>query len=114
LAKLTQMTYGSVGQSIPVKPGETYAVGSKLNQSGQGAAGLIINWKRNGKWVAQSEVVEFVSTDSPDAEGWRQIAGLVTAPSEANELIFLCFARGQDSDNAAAVFKNPVAARVSQ
>jgi len=113
-AILSQMQYGTVGQSVTVTPGETYVVGVKVKQSGQGAAGLLINWKGGGKFVAQSEIVELIATDSPAADGWRQIAGLVTVPSEANELAFLCFARGQESDKSTAIFKDPVVVRASQ
>jgi hypothetical protein len=107
-ATLTQMKYGAVHQTLPVKPGQAYIVGVKVKQTGPGTAGLLINWKSNLKWVAQSDLAEFVAAASPDADGWRQIAGLVIVPAEANRLMFLCTAGGQDDDKCQAVFKDPV------
>ena len=113
-AKLTRMKYGSAGQTVPVKAGQAYIVAAKVKQTGPGAAGLLINWRGDNKWVAQGDVMEFAPADLPDTAGWRQIAGLIVVPSEADKLVFLCFARGQEDDISEAVFKDPVLLRAAQ
>jgi hypothetical protein len=108
------MKYGSAGQTVPVKAGQAYIVAAKVKQTGPGAAGLLINWRGDNKWVAQGDVMEFAPADLPDTSGWRQIAGLIVVPSEADKLVFLCFARGQEDDISEAVFKDPVLLRAAQ
>jgi hypothetical protein len=112
VAKLTQTENGTIGQTISVKPGELYVIGAKVKQTGPGEAGILINWQENGKWAAQSQRVEFVPSDKADAEGWREISGLVRVPPAANMLGFLMFVRRQEGAGDEAVFKNPVVARV--
>jgi hypothetical protein len=113
-ARLAGMQNGTVGQMLPVKPGEMYVVAAKVKETGSGQAGLLINWQNSGKWVAQKQRVEFTPSDAPDAEGWRTITGVVTVPPGANGLAFLCFARHQAGDNAEAVFKDPLVTRIGQ
>jgi hypothetical protein len=108
VAQLTGTQYGSIGQSVPVKPEQAYLVSVKVKRGGHGTASLLINWRNNRKFVAQNEIVEFAPTDSPDAGGWHSISGLVIVPAEANELMFLCIARGQQGDEAKAAFKEPM------
>jgi hypothetical protein len=107
-ATLSQTKYGTIHQVVPVKPGQAYIVATKVKQTGLGSAGLLINWKENLKWVAQSDIAEFAPASSPDAEGWHQIAGLIIVPADANRMVFLCMARGQDGVASQAVFKDPV------
>jgi hypothetical protein len=52
--------------------------------------------------------------DKADAEGWREISGLVRVPPAANMLGFLMFVRRQESAADQAVFKDPVVALVSE
>jgi subtilisin family serine protease len=107
-ATLAQMKYGAALQTLPVKAGQAYIVAVKVKQTGLGTAGLLINWKDNLKWVAQNDLAEFTAAAAPDADGWRQIVGLIIVPAQANRLVFLCTAGGQEGDKSQAVFKDPV------
>jgi hypothetical protein len=107
-ATLTQTKYGAIHQTLPVKPGQAYVVAAKVKQTGPGSTGILIKWKDNMKWVAQSDIAEFAAAASPDGDGWRQIAGLVIVPAEADKMVFLFTAGGQEGDKSQAVFKDPV------
>jgi hypothetical protein len=113
-AVLAAMENGSLSQIVAVKPEETYAVGARVKASGRGDVGFSIGWqKAAGKWVAASKRVEFTANGPADTEGWREIAGLVHVPPEASNLVFLFFARKQDS-NSEVIFKDPMVVRVSK
>jgi hypothetical protein len=113
-ATLAHTINGTIGQTIPVKAGEIYVVSAKVKETGAGEVGLLINWQESGRWVAQSERVEFVPSDPADADGWRTISGLVNVPQEASALSFLIFARRQEGENAEATFKDPMVVRVAK
>lgn len=113
VAVLAGMENGALSQTVAVKAGETYAIGARVKAAGVGDVGLAIGWQKTlGKWVATSKRMEFTASGQPDAEGWREIAGVVHVPREAADLVFLFFARKQDS-NGEVMFKDPRVVRVS-
>jgi hypothetical protein len=112
--RLMGMKYGTASQSVPVRPGEIYAIGAKIKSSGRGDAAVAIGWQSaESNWTAANKRVEFAPADAADGEGWRSVGGLVFVPPGAARLAFLLVARGQDADGA-ALFANPVLARVSK
>jgi hypothetical protein len=111
---LTAMENGAFSQTIAVKPAELYAVGARVKSTGAGDVGVLINWQNSArKWIAIAHRVEFAPTQPPDPENWRQIAGLVRVPPDASNLVFLFFARKQDTTSHAA-FRDPIVARVEK
>jgi hypothetical protein len=87
---------GCVGYIAMIQPGRTYAVRLRAKTEGGGLAGLGVGWKTaDGKWTAPAEDHQFVGTGAADASGWRDIVGLVEAPSGVGQLVFTASASGQ-------------------
>jgi hypothetical protein len=87
---------GCVGYIATIQPGSTYAVRLRAKTEGKGLAALDVGWKTpDGKWTASAENRSFVGTGAADAAGWREIVGLVVAPSGVGQLVFTASASGQ-------------------
>ncbi|HUS10969.1 MAG TPA: hypothetical protein VMZ30_10920 [Pyrinomonadaceae bacterium] len=104
---------GTIGKATKVRPGEAFIVSVQAKHSGLCAAGLIINWRARGHFVAQSEVLELTGEGGEAENGWRTVSGFVTVPPDADEMLFLCFARGEASLATEASFKDPFLTRLS-
>ncbi len=90
---------GVVGCTITVQPGHIYAARVRVKTEGRGLAFLSIGWKTlDGAWTAHSQNRRLVGTEPADATGWREIIGLVEAPPEAGQLVFMAAASGQLGD----------------
>lgn len=58
-----------------------------------------MGWKdAAGTWTAHAQNRRLVGVEPGDAAGWREIVGLVEAPPEAGQLVFMASATGQLSD----------------
>lgn len=95
-AILAGMDNGVFGQTVPVRPGETYALAARVKTTGRGVANISIGWKTaEGRWTASSSQGVFVPPSSTGAADWQDIAGLIQVPPEAGQLIFMLSAQGQ-------------------
>jgi hypothetical protein len=94
--ELRGMLEGVIGRSVVVKPGRTYVVRIRVKSEGVGVAALLIGWKTAaGQWTAHAHNRRFLSEGPADAEGWREVTGLVEAPASAGRLEFMPSAAGQ-------------------
>jgi hypothetical protein len=96
-ARLAGISNGCIIQGFKVKPGETYAVRAWLRQTGSSLANIRIRWQdATSKWVSQSKDVMIYPPATTD-ENWHSLAGTVTVPEDAANLIILLNASGQTS-----------------
>ncbi len=103
-ACLTAMANGCFGQNVPVQPGETYAVRVRVRTEGRSYAALGIGWKtaeERWSWAAHRSLA---ASGAADADGWREVVGLVTVPPEARYLVVMLGTRGQSRDADRAWF----------
>jgi len=101
------------GQDLPVKAGESYALGSRVKWTGHGTAALKIGWKdTKGQWTAPAANVLVPPEGMPDADGWHSLAALVRVPSGATQLVFMLGTQGQTSAEDRAHFAQPMAVRL--
>jgi len=90
---------GVVGRAVEVRPGRSYAVRLRVRSEGHGVASLIIGWKTaEGQWTAHAHNRRYVAGGPADAEGWREISGLVEVPVSAGRLQFMAAAGGQTGE----------------
>jgi hypothetical protein len=105
--ELSGVLEGCVGCLTPVKPGHTYIVRVRAKSEGQGLASLDIGWKTaDGKWTAYAQDRRFVGDRPADADGWREIVGLVEVPPGAGQISFAASAHGQTSPADRCWFKD--------
>jgi hypothetical protein len=98
---------GCVGCLTPVKPGRSYVVRVRAKSEGRGLASLDIGWNTaEGKWTASAQDRSFVGDGPADAEGWREIVGLVEVPAGAGQIFFAAAAHGQMSAADRCWFKD--------
>ncbi len=82
-----------------VKPGALLAARLRVKSTGRGQGALAIGWKTSeGKWTAYAHNAKFFPTGPADTEGWREITGLVEAPPNAGQIVFMAFVASQMSD----------------
>ncbi len=106
---------GSVGCLTTVQPGRTYAVRLRAKTAGRALASLDIGWKTtDGKWTAYAQDRRFVGDRAADADGWREIVGLVEVPPGAGQLSFTACARGQVSAADRCWFKDAALVEVGE
>jgi hypothetical protein len=95
---------GVIGQTIPVRPGDLYAVSARAKQRGQNSSHVAIRWKDGReRWTAQPRDV-LLAVGTPDANGWSRAVGLVRVPEGAERLVLLLAAGGQPGADDAAWF----------
>ncbi len=104
-ACLAGMDNGVFGQSVTVKPGETYALAARVKTTGRGTASVGIGWKTaEGRWTAHGNRRVFAPQGPAGAEGRQEIIGLIQVPAEAGQLIFMLSVQGQMRDADRACF----------
>ena len=97
-ACLTAMANGCFGQNVPVQPGETYAVRVRVRTEGRTYAALGIGWKTAEERWSWASLRSLAASGAGDADGWREVVGLVTVPPEARYLVVMLATRGQSRD----------------
>ena len=113
--ELRAVLQGCVGCLTAVQPGHTYAVRLRAKSQGHGLASLGIGWKTAaGAWTAQAQNRRFLGAGPADAEGWREIVGLVEAPSEAGQLVFMSAASAQLSEADRCWFDDAAVVEVAE
>ena len=87
-----------VGFIAETKPGTLLAARLRVKCTGRGQGALAIGWKTSdGKWTAHAHNAKLFPTGPADAEGWREITGLVEVPLGAGQLVFMASAASQMS-----------------
>ena len=105
------MANGCFGQNISVKPGERYAFGGKLRQSGQGLVTMRVGWKNAaGKWTRGDAAKRLVLPNPPSGE-WQELFGSVRVPDGIAELVVTLYANGQTKATDRAWFDDVRVAR---
>jgi hypothetical protein len=113
--ELRSVLNGVVGCATPVQPGHAYAVRLRVKSEGRGLASLSIGWKNAaGAWTAHAQNRRFVGSGTADSAGWRTIVGVVEAPAEASQLIFMAAASAQTSDADACWFRDATVAEITE
>jgi len=103
-ARLAKMANGCFGQNIPVKPGERYAFGARLKQTGLGLVTVRVGWKNAaGNWTRGDAAKRLVLPNSPEGE-WRELSGAVRVPDGIAELVVTLYANGQTKETDQAWF----------
>ncbi len=103
--ELRGMLEGVIGRSIEVQPGRSYAVRLRVKSEGRGLASLIVGWKTaSGQWTAHARNRRFVAGGPADAEGWRELFGLVEVPPSAARLQFMPAAAAQPAESDRCAF----------
>ena len=111
LVELRGVSNGCVGVALTVKPGTLYAVRIRARAEGRGLASLGIGWKTaEGAWTATPQNRRLAGAGPPDADGWREIVGLVEAPASAGQMVFMAAAVGQLGESDRCWFRDPAVA----
>jgi hypothetical protein len=106
-------TEAHFGQDLTVKPGESYAVGTRVKISGSGIGLLEVGWKdAKGQWTAPEAARLVPPEGDPDADGWYDLAAIVRVPPGASQLVFLLGARGQLTADDHARFARAIVVRL--
>ncbi len=86
-ACLKQMANGCFGQTIPVQPGERYAISSRVRKTGGGVSMVSVRWKTpEQRWTAES-LDQRLSPAQRD--GWNELVTLVQVPEGVGHLVVL-------------------------
>ena len=90
---------GTYIQSIPVKPGELYALRAWQRFSHDGGEGNVTaRWQdSNGHWIPVSNDTTLFQDQKSKAGAWRQVSGFIKVPADAAKLILLLGASIQSS-----------------
>jgi len=92
-------------QSLPARPGETYAIEAECRLAGASVPGLMVRWQRaDGSWVRWDADVALTFSGSRD--GWAQAFGSVVVPVNANKIVILLKAEHQLAEKDACWFDN--------
>ena len=79
----------------------------RVKSTGRGQGALAIGWKTSdGKWTAHAHNEKFFPTGPADADGWREITGLVEAPPSAGQVVFIASAAAQLTASDRCEFDN--------
>ena len=106
-------TEAHFGQDLAVKPGESYAVGTRIHRHGAGVALLQLGWKdAKGQWTAPEAALLVAPEGEPDADGWHDLATIVRVPPGASQLVVMLGARGQLTADDHARFARAMAVRL--
>ncbi len=85
-----------VGIVAETKPGTLLAARLRVKPAGRGQGGLTIGWKTSdGHWTAHAHNAKFFPSGPADADGWREITGLIEVPSGAGHIVFMASAAAQ-------------------
>jgi hypothetical protein len=104
-ACLACMDNGVFGQTVMVKPGESYALTARVRTTGHGTASLGIGWKTaEGRWTAHNRRGTFVPPQAAGNGVWQEITELIQVPPDAGQLIFMLSAQGQFRETDRAEF----------
>jgi hypothetical protein len=99
------MDNGVFGQTVVVKPGESYALAARIRTTGRGTASLVIGWKTSeGRWTAHDHRGTFVPPQAAGNGDWQEITGLIQVPPDAGQLIFMLSTQGQFRETDRAEF----------
>ena len=112
-ASWSAATEAHFGQNIPVKPGESYAIGTRLKSTGHGVAWIKIGWKdTKGLWTAEDARITIPPDGAPDPDGWHDLAAIIKVPSGASQLVLMLGAQDQLTDADTVRFARPMAVRL--
>lgn len=101
-ACLGAMANGCFLQAIPVKPGERYAVSTRVRQNGRGSASVTVRWKTaDERWTAQTLDRRL---GLARRDGWNELATVVLVPEDVGQLVLLLGASHQAGDVDYALF----------
>ncbi|MHB8993670.1 MAG: hypothetical protein ACYC63_00300 [Armatimonadota bacterium] len=105
------MKWGCLIQTIPVVPGERYAVAAWYLLQGQGSPSFPVRWQTaEGKWHAESLDV---SLNVAKSEGeWKLMAGAAVVPEGAGKMVLLPSVNGQQSEKDVLWWDDVVAFRI--
>jgi len=108
---LVGMKWGCLIQTVPVTPGERYAVAAWYRMQGEGSPSLNMRWQTpEGKWHAESLDV---SLSPAKSEGeWKLMAGAGTVPDGVGKLVLLPSVNGQRSEQDVVWWDDVTAFRV--
>lgn len=94
-AKLTTVKEGSVLQSIPVKPGETYFVRASSLLQNTCTATLSIMWRNSDMRWAARQMDKKENFDKKLENGWKEASVAVTVPKGVSYMTVLFEAKSQ-------------------
>jgi len=98
-------------QSIPVEPGQRYAVRAVRRLRGRGDAMLRVRWQTaESQWTAQGHD-QVVLPDGPPGD-WAEMLGAAEVPEGAGRLVVLLLVRGQRSEKDVAWFDDAAVYRL--
>lgn len=110
---MSAVANGVVNTTVEVKPGRLYVVRVWARSEGSGLASLFLGWKTaDGRWTANPQNRRLVGAGVPDAEGWREIVGLIEVPASAGQMIYMLAATGQSAESDRCQFREPGLAEV--
>lgn len=119
-ARAAGVANGCLLQSIPVQPGQTYALRARCRKAERGQVLLTVQWqKADGSWnwsvpgktfAPQSPVSAPVQT----APAWQQILGVVDVPEEVGRLAVLLSVKGQEGEDDQAWFDDVAVAEIRE
>lgn len=112
-ASWSAVTEAHFGQDVAVKAGESYAVGTRLKAAGHGVAWMKVGWKdAKGQWTAEDTRVIVPPETPPDADGWHDLAAIITVPAGASQLVLMLGAQDQLTDADSVRFARPMVVRL--
>ncbi|MCK5804214.1 MAG: hypothetical protein KAI66_15360 [Lentisphaeria bacterium] len=88
-AKLTGIKFGSIGKSIPVKPGQIYYATAVAKSGGKAKTTFAVSWKTADKRWAEEYIVKSMYTKEVE-DGWKRAAAIVTVPPDIHYMIIQC------------------------
>lgn len=98
--KFINITSGCLNRFFKVKPGEKYLVGFYCYNEGESVCNMAVSWRGKGKFLASSLKRNFF----PSRKGkWEQIVGIVTVPSNADQLGYAIAVSGQGAKDSCFV-----------
>lgn len=111
-ACLKQMANGCFGQTIPVQPGERYAVSARVRRTGAGVPMVSVRWKTpEQRWTAES-LDQRLSIAHRD--GWNELVALVEVPAGVGHLVVLLGAAQQTAATDLAEFDDVRLVRIRE
>ena len=102
----TAVKWGCLIQSIPVNPGELYAIQADCLPKGKSQPTLIVRWQTaDGRWTEENQDRTFAF--KPYQGEWQHAFGVVTVPpANVGRLVVLLNITRQESDNDMCWFDN--------
>ena len=98
LVRFTNKKAGSLNRFFKVKPGEKYLLGFECMQQGKGTVHMSVGWRENGNFFDNS-LNRVFHQKSTSLSAWKTVAGIVTVPPNADQLVYAISVSGFASNS---------------